>query len=296
MRLEMKGCLAQAYTLLALLACLASACASVESYSFVILNRSSSNSLVRYDAHGQFVATIANGAGGVSFAKDRNGNYIVAAVGSLLRVTPAGTVTTIAKAPARSQWIYVLQEPEGSFLVADNVRHAIWRVSDDGQTTIQLLDYPAPSPNVMENASIAPDRQGSYLLLEENGGARLFRFTPTGTITPIQLNRSMRFCWGLATEEPESYLTIQPYVPVAEETRGTAFLRVAPTGELTELARSTARPNAAIRDPETSEFIAISNYQHKLMRISTDGRAVITLANDQTHLPFPEAILTDAAR
>ena len=67
-------------------------------HTFVVLNRSEQNSLVRVAPDGGFIATIANGAGGVGITKDSSGDYIVAAVHSLLRVTSTGNVTAIAKA------------------------------------------------------------------------------------------------------------------------------------------------------------------------------------------------------
>jgi len=216
----------------------------------------------------------------------------VAAVSSLIRVTPSGQITNIAKAPPESQWMSVVQEQTGSFLVVDNRQHGIWRVSQDGHTTTKLLSYAAPNP-VWEGTSIVPDGNGNYLLLEDHSSARLFRVTPAGDLGSISLKRSMAFCWSLTPDGPANYLAMQPYVSVAEEPRGTAIVRIAENGEVIELAKTTARPNAVVRDPDGGGFIGISNYQHLLFRISPDGQTVVSLAFDPSHLAFPSAIIVD---
>ena len=71
--------------------------------SFVVLNYSANNSLVRVSSDGQLISTIAVNVGGFGLTKDRAGNYLIAAVRSLLRVTPSGSVSTIATAPRGSR-------------------------------------------------------------------------------------------------------------------------------------------------------------------------------------------------
>jgi hypothetical protein len=280
-----------------LLALLAAGSAGAADYSVVVLNKSSKNSLVRFDSYGRFVATIANGAGGSGLATDRDGNYIVAALGSLLRVTPSGKVATIAKAPSGSQWISVAQGPGGAFLAVDNRQHAVWRVSEDGQTTTKLLSYPAPA-NHLESASLAPDGEGNFLLLEENPAAQLFRFDTSGDLVPIALSRPMAFCWGLVADGPGSYLAVQPHVPFGKEGSGSVIVRLSSTGEVTDLGRvGPGHENiAVVRDPNAGGFLAIVNFQHSLLRISSDGLTVINLANDPVNLPYPSAILIEAVK
>jgi hypothetical protein len=149
--------------------------------SYVVMNgRGDRNSLVRVSADGQSVTTIAHGAAGFGLTKDQAGNYIVAAGWSLHSVTPSGAVRTIAKAPTGSQWMSVVQEAEGTFVVADNRLHAVWRVSPDGLSLTRLCNYPVKKSDELEDTSLALDSQGNILLLEDNESAQLFRITPAG--------------------------------------------------------------------------------------------------------------------
>ena len=108
------------------------------SVSYVVLHRSVCPSLERVSDDGRVRTTIAVDAGGYGMTVDQQGNYIVAAVSSLLRVTASGSVNKIAATPIGSQWLCVAVDFGGNYIVGDNRRHSIWRVSPDG-TTVEIV-------------------------------------------------------------------------------------------------------------------------------------------------------------
>lgn len=207
--------------------------ATAADFSYVGLNRlADRNSLVRVSADGGTFTTITNGAAGNDLTKDRAGNYIVAAVGSLLRVTPSGVVSTIAKAPKGSQWMSVIEDAADAFIVADNMQHAVWRVSADGLSVARIWNYPAQDGN-LDCATLALDGQGNYLLLENSPGVRLFRITPAGDATPIPLSRPARFNSHLIVDPQGNYVFMEDHAG--------ELLRVAPASEVTILGKMIPR-------------------------------------------------------
>src|SRR5947209_1218528 len=98
--------------------------------SYVVLQDSDHDSLIRLSVDGKKVSTIANGAGGVGLAVDAGGNYIVGAKSALLKVTPAGVVSTIANAPGDSEWTAAaVDDSNGSYIVVDGNQPILWRIS-----------------------------------------------------------------------------------------------------------------------------------------------------------------------
>jgi hypothetical protein len=259
--------------------------------SYVVLNRSAKNSLVRVSSDGNLISTIAVKAGGYGLAKDTAGNYIIAAVSSLLRVTPSGSVSTIATAPRGSQWMRVVQDPEGVFLAVDNQQHAIWRISADGQSVAKLANYAEASP-IMEDVSIVLDESGNYLVIEELLGTHLWRVTPGGEVTPVPLRGINIATGGVIIDESDGNYLIGSY-------RDNAVFRLSRAGDVTKFAElkldKTALTGMA-RNPETGEIVATLNFAQSLIRISADGRTVSRLAKDPSYLSFPTAILFESGK
>jgi hypothetical protein len=221
--------------------------------SYVVLNRSAKNSLVRVSSDGNLISTIAVKAGGYGLAKDTAGNYIIAAVSSLLRVTPSGSVSTIATAPRGSQWMRVVQDPEGVFLAVDNQQHAIWRISADGQSVAKLANYAEASP-IMEDVSIVLDESGNYLVIEELLGTHLWRVTPGGEVTPVPLRGINIATGGVIIDESDGNYLIGSY-------RDNAVFRLSRAGDVTKFAELKLDKMALTgmaRNPETGEIVANS--------------------------------------
>jgi hypothetical protein len=273
---------------LTLLACFAADIAAAN-YSFVVLNHASFYSLVRISPEGKYISTIANGFAGEGLAKDPEGNYLVTTVTALLRVTPSGGVSRIATAPAGSHWLKVIGAPDGSSIVTDNVQHALWRVSKDGQTITKIANYPVPNYHEWESTSVAIDGQGNYKLLEDNHReSRLYKINPEGAVTEIPLSSTFPWALGLIGDGPDGYL--------AAVGKGDGIIRITNAGEVKELA--TFVPGhmyitGIARDPVTGEILATVTREHAILRISADGRTATTLTSSATYIKDPLAILAE---
>ena len=155
--------------------------------SFVIIN--GSGGLVRVAGDGTSATTITNAVSGSSVAQEANGNFVVATTDSLKRVTPDGVVSSVASAPADSQWVAVAVDPLGNLIVADNKVHQIVRVLPDGSASSVIASYSAyATANVFENVSLQIDNQGNYIVAEDNGGAQILKVNATGAVTPLTLS------------------------------------------------------------------------------------------------------------
>ena len=258
--------------------------------SFVVLNRSAENSLVRVSSDGRLINMIAAKAGGYGLTKDSAGDYIVAAVSSLLRVTPSGRVSTIATAPRGSQWMHVLQDHEGFFVVVDNEQHAVWRISADGQSVTNLANY-SVSPPQMEDVSIVFDESGNYLVMTERVyGAYLWRITQSGQVTPVPLRGKNITAGGFMIDARHGdYL-------IGSNTDHAVF-RLNKAGDVTKFAEielgKTALTGMA-QNSETGEIVGTLNFAQSLIRISADGRTVSRLVKDPSYLSYPTAILYES--
>ncbi len=249
--------------------------------SYVVLNRSEVNSLVRVSEDGKSITTIANGAGGHGLAVDGNGDYIVAAISRLLRVRRSGTVETVATTPSGSNWGSVAIDPQGDFILTDNVQHAVWRVSSENRSAVKIVSYPVTRPINREASGIVPDGAGGYLLIEENNAAtELFRISPTGEIGAILLrgDKIPRGC-HIISDGSGGYLV---------GSMNTLLFRLSAAGEAKGFAQVPGRnPTGMARNPETGEIVVTLNQSFSLARVSPDGIKVELLAVDRVRLPNP---------
>ncbi len=97
----------------------------------VIVADFGSSSLVRIDATTGAASVIAGGLGGpLRVAELRDGDFVVTSNSgrSLLRVTPAGAVTTLASGAPFNRPFGVMTEPDGNLLVADDLGRRLHRV------------------------------------------------------------------------------------------------------------------------------------------------------------------------
>src|ERR1700694_3021378 len=80
--------------------------------SYVGINGATSQ-LTRVSTDGVSATPIAFAVQGYDVALEANGNYVVAELSKVQRVTPTGIVTTIAQAPSGSQWLGIAVEANG---------------------------------------------------------------------------------------------------------------------------------------------------------------------------------------
>ena len=174
-------------------------------------------SLLRYSAGGRLLDTIATLPNGIAVAKSR-GNYMVVTGPTLVQVTPTGGVATIAQAPSGTAgstgWIGITADQLGNLIVVDNLQHAVWRITPGPGASVvtKVANYAVDDTIHPEDAAVAMDRDGNYLVLEDNGGSvHLFLITPAGVVTPILFNGPIATqCRTSLIPYGESYVFVSP--------------------------------------------------------------------------------------
>lgn len=213
--------------------------------NFVVVQGGQQGSLQRYSTGGRLLETIAAVPNGIAVAKSR-GNYMVVTGSALVQVTPAGSVATIANAPGgtagSSGWVAIASDQLGNLVVVDNVQHAVWLITPGSGSSVvtQVVSYPVADVLAAEDAAVAMDPYGNYLVLEDNGGSvHLFLITPAGTITPIQLRGAAPTQGASLVPFGGGYLFVSSAENAVFEVQ-----RVYPTftAQVTQLASAVAAP------------------------------------------------------
>ena len=190
-------------------------------------------------------------ASGYDIAQEAGGNFIVAAASSLLRVTPIGSVATVAQAPVGTQWIAAAIDGTGNIIAVDNLQHAVWRVSPDGSSIVEVANYPAPSPASLENAKVLVDTHGNYIVAEDNGGAaRIFVVTPGGSPTELSLSTVPVTVGGFTFDHTGNY--------ILEDSTENTLYQITPGGTTTTIL-SGVIGMALARNPVTNAYGVASN-------------------------------------
>ena len=241
--------------------------------SYVALQDSDRDSLVRISADGKTVTSIANGAAGVGLAVDGSGNYIVAAKSKLLRVTRDGKVSTIADAPANSEWRAVAVGQNGEIAAADCKQTALWLVSPDGSSVRKLADFNGdPDCGGYGDVALAVEGSGDYLVLARGDWpetrsdrrkthVRLTRITPGGEAVEIRITGlpvtepGVRWPRALVPDGREGFLFVHAAVPAVPP-----VWSLAPDGAAAPLSLLGGEPDPAAltglaRNPETGDLL-----------------------------------------
>jgi hypothetical protein len=154
-------------------------------------------------------ATAAKLAGPKGVAPTADGGYLIAdtANHAIRRVSPAGTITTVAGTPTSAGFsgddgaatAAQLSEPfgvaptaDGGYLIADRVNDRIRRVSPAGVITTVAGsgssglgdDGPATAAELSNPTGVAPTADGGYLIADR-GNHRIRRVDAAGTITTV---------------------------------------------------------------------------------------------------------------
>jgi len=164
------------------------------SSSYVVLQNSPKNSLVRVSASGASVETIAEGCGGIGLAIDRsNGDYIIASNSALLHATNRGVISTVANAPTGSVWAAVIVDRKGDFIIADRDEHVLWRVATDGASAVKFAVYPGHLPPGSSDVGLTMSDSGDYLVMRlgDDNIAHLSRISPAGNTSEILLSEKI---------------------------------------------------------------------------------------------------------
>jgi hypothetical protein len=230
--------------------------------------------LVRLSDDGNSRTTIAKSVGGYGLAVDKRGDYIVADVSSLLRVTSLGVISNIATAPSGSQWLSVAVDSAGNYILGDNQQHAVWRVSQNGQSVDRVANYPVRLSSEWEAVGVIVEGSGDYLLMEDNsGGAHLWRISPAGSVTSIPLHGDKMTSNSFIVGDGSGAYFVASY-------RDGAIFRVTPAGDVAKFADLGSQRFAGLaRNPETGELVtSVGLDPSVLWRIGADGSSATQLA------------------
>ncbi|WP_321476296.1 hypothetical protein [uncultured Paludibaculum sp.] len=274
------------------------------SVNYVVLQESDRDSLIRVSADGKTVSTIAHGAGGVDLTVDRAGNYVVAAKTALLRVTRAGEVSTIAKAPPGAEWESVIADRSGSLIVADGRKPILWRVSEDGQSVAKWVEFPRTQVHPgFNHTGLASDGSDGYLLLgytsnwafgnkDPKTKIPLFhQITANGEVTRIPVSGvTVTSSRRLIPDGSGSYLFLNVY---PDDRKDRKVFHLSASGTVSEFADPGEQGccmTGLVRNPGTGDVII--TIVNRLLRVSADGATTSELCR-YPKISFPEAIIVE---
>ena len=272
--------------------------------SYVVLQDSDENSLVRVSMDGKSVTTIARGIRGIALAIDAHGDYIVASKSVLWRVTPRGEVTEIVKAPDNSTWASVAVDHAGNLLVADGAQPALWRISPDGKTLRKILFGGATfAPGNIRRASVfAGPGDDLTLLIQSNrwsvAGPQLFTISPDDAVREIPVvGDPVVYPTSLISDGSADFLFVGEYPETAYNGTQVPVMRLTRDGRL---SRFTSIPAGSgqirmIRNAETGELVVCETYPGRLLVVDRDGTTVKTLVS-LPHITYPVALVEDSNR
>ena len=271
------------------------------STSYVVLRDSAENSLVRVSADGKSITTIANGAGGVGLAIDPDGNYAVAAKSALLRVTLAGVVTTIARAPEDSLWVSVAVDRAGNLFVGDSKQPVVWRISPLGNVVAKLGRPGIRDVAVNQMAPLAVDPSGDCVLLIQEfrlDGPTLYRMSHDGSVIVTAVKGSgPKLTSALAPDGDGNYLFVAKE-GVSGGPVNMSLFRLMAGGKATKLADLPFGFGmiGLVRNSATGEII-ISQQEAggRLLSILANGSSVTTIV-ERGGVSHATAVLVDRDR
>jgi hypothetical protein len=257
---------------------LAAVSLAADPISYVMVSASPSGALIRASSDWRSIKAIAPVPNGTGLGKDLSGNYLVTTSSTLLRVTPTGTVSTIATAPAgpATGWVGVAADSLGNFIVVDNVQHAVWRITPTAgtATAAKVANYPVTDASVNEDASILVDPSGNYRVIEDNSfTVQMFSITPAGGVTTIALSgAATTSAAGLIPDGAGNYL----FASFKDD----SVFRVTPAGVVTVFAHNGAQiccMTDIARNPNTGELI-LPSFAGSVLQVNPNGSFVNTVA------------------
>jgi hypothetical protein len=258
-------------------------CVSVgAAVSYVVLNRSTGLYSIPSGA-----AINSSVGSALDLAVDSGGNFIIATVGSIAMVTPAGVLTTIATAPAGSQWVSVALDGSGNFIVGDNRQHTIWRISPTGSSVVAVAAYPVCAANTAEDVFARVDSLGRYIILHDNCPTlSMYSMTSTGTVTTITVPGTLPTRVGGFTFDATGNYVMTDYNANAIDVITTGFTcypRICFGPGVNILAQNSTTLAGQIlgitRDPSSGNYIVANRGANTLLSVSSDGTSIGTISS-----------------
>ena len=250
------------------LLCIAAANAAPGVYTVL-----SGTGLVSFPGATVIATQAAIGGGYYGFSADSSFNYYIAGVSAIKKVTPGGVVTTLATAPANSQWMATAIDASGNIIVADNQQHEVWRISPNGSSVVAVANYPTCTTN-LDDVYVRIDGAGNYIIATDNcSTTTLARITPAGAVTAIPLSTPINSNAGGLTLDGSGNYVVVGYT-------SNAIYSVTPAGQVSTLVA----PNALLSnsafcityDPGSGNFVVCSAGNATLFSV-TPGGAISTL-------------------
>ena len=221
-------------------------------------------------------------SGARDLAVDASGNFIIAAISNLVKLTPAG-VSTVISGSATNQWVSVAVDGSGNYIVVDNALHQIQVISPAGTLT-NTIPYTVVAPDVFEDAYVRIDSAGNYIVAEDNGGEarvlnQIYRITPTGVVTTLTITASpISIVSGLTFDANGHYVVSDS---------GTDAIYVLTPGAGNTLTASVLSNSAALdvpvgvsRDPVNGNFLVGTAQPDGLASLNAAGTQVTILLNN----------------
>jgi hypothetical protein len=261
-----------------------------------ILNRISlwTSLVVSLPASGGSPTILSKNFGGTGFAIDSASNYIIATGDALMKVTPSGTSSLIATAPTGSQFIDVTIDGSGNYIVSDNQKHQILRLTTtSNRTTITAVGtYPVGTTNELEDSWVRVDGNGNYIIVEDNVWTndptrliRVYVMTPEGTISTPSLSALMPHgACGLTFDAYGNYVVASPQ----------AIYTVTPGGVVSTLVSNAnfGQLGGVVFQANTGSIIFADRHKNVLYSASTNGGNLQTIYSGSPLLRPVDVALT----
>jgi len=273
------------------------------SFSYVVLQHSQRDSLIRVSADGKDMTTIATGIDGSGLALDADGNYIVVTRSKVLRVTPSGIVSTIVEAPGNAVWAAVALDTSGNIIIADGRAPDIWRVSADGTSLLKVATFPGLTYPVDRAVALSLDAAGEYMVLVTGNDSRLpglevsmqfFLIQPDGKVNEVALR-------GPVTRHPTGILRLADgsLLFTNRAGDGAGVYRLSRDGDVAPFAHLPDGCDISGEgmglDPATGDAILAVPLCRRILRITANG-SVLSINTDPGRFLLPFAVVVEPAR
>jgi uncharacterized protein (TIGR03437 family) len=213
---------------------------------------------------------------------DAAGNFIAANGSQLVKITRAGVSSVINTAPDGSNWRSVAIDSFGNFIVADDGRHRVVRISPDGQTTTSVASYTVANADNEEDAIVRVDGQGNYIVAEDNGSddlgpVQIYKISPSGTVTNLTLTGSVPNTVGGMTFDAQANYVITDFdaalVDVVDATTGAVSVLFSNPNEVLD------NPLGIYRDLASGNYLIVNDgdSDQDLYSLSSNGTQLTLL-------------------
>jgi uncharacterized protein (TIGR03437 family) len=255
-----------------------------QNVGYAVVNRAGNLISVGGDSS---LGIVSQTAPGYDVALEPAGNFIVANVTSLTRVTPAGATSTLATTSSAS-WIAATVDDSENIIAADNRSHRLWLISPDGLTQIPGAAWSVQAPGTAEDVKILIDHAGNYIVAHDNGGTvHIVQVTRAGSVADLPLSGQAipTSVGGLAFDAAGNYMLL--------DANAHAIFQITSGGVVSTFASglgSAAQQLGLARNAMTGEYL-VSATDGTIQKVSADGSTVSPFVANGNFLTHPEGIV-----